>query len=331
MRFEKHVAGLLLAIAVVSPAAAEWSGNPYGGRQDHHIAGRPAEGGDVALHGRDVVLSPQGECWLVRTTAPENVPSQLKGRVRSQFIPFNTRAEFESYLRNNAQGQQAKRCAFNTFVELCDGPVGQTGHRALGTVVGPFTYDDGERTASITLRADRQGTDSDSGWSVISRTGSCEAGPAADCSDPAYAAAHPAQCGTSPRDCDDPRYRANHPDQCRAPDPYCPAGYTAHVVLELSPTYYDESGPGTYNPNTFVGCARTSPHPALATPVACPPSQHQSVGVRSTRGAPYDFPDVGFCGYHGSLDRVDYANQWGSFPTFCAHEMGSGQSCRDTR
>lgn len=330
MRFEKHVAGVLLAVAVVSPAKAEWSGNPYGGRQDHHIPGRPAEGGDVALHGRDVVLSPQGECWLVRTTAPENVPSQLKGRVRSQFIPFNSRAEFESYLQNNEQGRQAKRCAFNMPVSLCGQAVGQTGHRALGTVVGPFTYDDGERSASMTLRADRQGTSNDYGWSIASETGSCEAGLGADCSDPAYAAAHPDQCQRvpEPRNCDNPRYRASHPDECRVPDPYCPAGYTAHVVLELSPTYYDGSGPGTYNPNTVIGCASAS---ALATPTRCPASDYQGFQSFRTESAPYGFPAVWFCGYYGSLDGVDYDSQWGSFPTFCAHDLGSGQSCRDGR
>jgi hypothetical protein len=131
-----------------------------------------------------------------------------------------------------------------------------------------------------------------------------------------------------PRNCDKPDYAAQHPAQCGPIDPYCPAGYTASVVLGLTPTYYDVSGPGSYNPNTVVGCASSS---ALATPTRCPASDHQSFQNIRTDAAPYEFPAVWFCGYYGALDNLDYDNQWGDFPTVCANDFGSGAACGAAR
>src|SRR3546814_18191061 len=92
---------------------------------------------------------------------------------------------------NNAQGRQAVQCAFNMPVALCGESVGQTGHRPLGTVVGPFTYEDVDVTASVTLRADRQGQTDDYGWSIQYTTGSCEGALVVDCGDTVEEAAPP--------------------------------------------------------------------------------------------------------------------------------------------
>lgn len=319
---------LVLTFIAAVPAAADWAGDPYSGRQNYHLSGRPSQGADVRTSGREVPVAPQGECWLVRTASPAT--TRLPAGARSQFIPFNTRAEFDSYRVNNAQGRSAAQCAFNMPVTLCGATVGQTGHRALGTVVGPFVYEDGETTASVTLRADRQGNNSEYGWSVASVTGTCEpAGPG--CSDSDYAAAHPDQCGipVDPGQCSDPDWRASHPAQCGVADPHCPAGYSTHVLLGLIPTYYDESGgDGHANPHTTVGCARTSPSPALATPLSCRPSTFQSAALLHANPSPYTgLSGIGFCGYGGSLDSIDWNNQWGGFPTFCAHALSTGTTC----
>lgn len=316
------IVSTILLLAGLTPAVAEWTGNPYSGRQDNHISGRASDGADVKLHGRDVEIAPQGECWLVRSAGSG---AALPPGARAEFIPFKSQRSFNSYRQNNERGQQARECAFNMPVALCGVDVGQTGHRALGTVVGPFTYDTGEDVVTLTLRADRQGNSSDYGWSISTQSGSCEpSGPG--CSDSVYAAAHPDECRRvpDPQDCTDPIWRASHPAQCGVLDPYCPSGYTAHVVKGLTPTYYDASGPGTYNPNTVVGCASPS---ALATPTSCPPSDHQSFQSIQTVNGSYGFPVIWFCGYYGALDNVDYDNQWGGFPTLCANDFGSGVAC----
>ena len=328
------LAALFILVAVCAPADADWSGSPYAGRQDYHLRARPAQGADIATRGRDVAIAPQNECWLTQTEAPTK---HLPAGVRSQFIPFNTRGEFESYRANNAQGRQAVQCAFNMPIALCGESVGQTGHRPLGTVVGPFTYEDGDVTASVTLRADRQGKNDDYGWLVQSMTGSCDASLPRDCTDPDYAAAHPAQCNIDvpdPRLCDDPAYAVTHPEICGFGDPYCPIGYSTHVLFGLIPRYYDESGgDGHANPHTTVGCARASPSVALATPVTCRPSTFQQDYVRHTEVQPGNpsLSDVGFCAYYGSLDTNDWNVQWGAFPTFCAHDLGTGERCSSER
>lgn len=321
-----------LLVAASAPAAADWSGSPYSGRQDYHLQARPAQGADIATHGRDVAIAPQNECWLTQTEAPTR---HLPAGVRSQFIPFNTRAELESYRVNNAQGRQAVQCAFNMPVALCGESVGRTGHRPLGTVLGPFTYDDGDAAASVTLRADRQGKNDDYGWSVQSMTGSCDVS-APDCSDPVYRAAHPDQCtDLSDLDrCADPVYAATHLEQCGPRDPYCPSGYSTHVLIGLIPQYYDESGgDGHANPHTTVSCARTSPSAALATPVSCRPSAFQQGYVQHTQTQPGHpgLSSVGFCAYYGSLDTIEWTAQWGAFPSFCAHDLGTGERCTSER
>lgn len=325
---KKLTLSALLILAGLTSAAAEWSGSPYSGRQDYHISGRASDGAEIQLRGRDVEIAPQGECWLTRSAESGTA---LPPGARAEFIPFRSRSSFESYRQNNTRGRQAQQCAFNMPVELCGATAGQTGHRALGTVVGPFTYDTGTETVTLTLRADRQGTSDDYGWSVASQSGSCAVGSAADCSDADYAAAHPDQCSVAPRNCDNPQYIATHPEECSAPDPYCPAGYTTHVLLSLVPIYYDESGAAHGNPHTLITCARTSPTLALATPTSCRYSQFQLASIRHTSGAAYGFPNVGFCGYDGSLDTRDYNVQWGDFPTFCAHDLGAGSPCLDVR
>jgi hypothetical protein len=319
------VLSALLLIAGLTPAAAEWSGSPYSGRQEHHIAGRTSDGADIQLRGRDVEIAPQGACWLVNSAGSG---AALPPGARAEFIPFRSPRSFDSYRENNVRGRQAQQCAFNMPVTLCGASVGQTGHRALGTAVGPFTYDTGDEVVTLTLRAERQGSGRDYGWSVASQSGSCDSsGPG--CSDPDYAEAHSAECvAPDPRNCDDPDYRATHSAECGAIDPYCPAGYTARVVLGLTPTYYDASGAGSYNPNTVVGCASSS---ALATPTSCPASDHQSFQSIRTDAAPYGFPAIWFCGYYGALDESDYNDQWGDFPTLCANDFGSGAACGAAR
>lgn len=313
-------------VVVAVPAAADWSGSPYEGRTTYHNSTRPNESAGVKPQGHNAVISPAGKCWLVTTT---DLPADAPPGAWKQYIPFKSSAEFESYRAGKGQaGHPPEECAFNMPVSLCGADVGQTGHRALGTVVGPFTYDTGEDVVTLTLRADRQGTGSDYGWSVASQSGSCEADSDPDCSDPDYRAAHPDRCVVQPLNCSDPDYAAQHPAQCGSLDPYCPAGYTASAVLGLTPTYYDASGPGTYNPNTVVGCASPS---ALATPTSCPASDHQSFQSIRTDAAPYGFPAVWFCGYYGALDNLDYDNQWGDFPTVCANDFGSGAACGAAR
>ncbi len=230
---------------LVTPAAAEWSGSPYAGRHDHHLRDRPSQGADVALRGRDVAIAPQGACWLARTAAPGG--GALAGGpagARSQFIPFNTPAEFDSYRANSAEGRAARACAFNTTVELCGASVGQTGHRALGTVVGPFSYTDGAISASVTLRAERQGRHDDHGWSIAATAGSCEP-PAADCAPGGDAGGDPAgnpagylggECPPptpDPPGCADPGYASANPAECGPGDPHCPAGFALHLLLDL--------------------------------------------------------------------------------------------------
>src|SRR3546814_9530773 len=116
-------------------------------------------------------------------------------------------------------------------------------------------------------------------------------------------------------------FRSTHPEQCGLSDPYCPSGYSTHVLFGLIPRYYDESGgDGHANPHTTVGCARASPSVALATPVTCRPSTFQQDYFRHTEfrpGSP-SLSDVGFCAYYGSPDTNDCNVQWGAFPTFCA-------------